>query len=74
MSNCLVAQNPDQEDNHMTPDRTQVPQVGPLVIGLHNSNQEQGRENGTDHMGDKKTEVDIKSEPNFMNIIAYRAR
>jgi hypothetical protein len=38
-----VAQNPDQENNHVTPGHVQVPQANPPMTGLLNFNQEQSR-------------------------------
>jgi hypothetical protein len=65
--------DPEQENNQMTPDKSQVPQADPSMTGLHNSNQRQDREKVTDHMRDKYAK-NIKLEYNSMNIIAYRAR
>jgi hypothetical protein len=66
--------DPEQENNQMTSDKSQVPQADPPVTGLHNSNQRRDREKVTDHMRDKYVKKDIKLEHNSMNIIAYRVR
>jgi hypothetical protein len=52
----------------------QVPQVDLPMIGLHMLNQEQSRENRTNHMWGKLREEDINLKNNFMNTIVYRVR
>jgi hypothetical protein len=65
---------PEQENNQRTPDKSQVPQAGPPVTGLNNSNQRRDMEKVTGRMRDKYAKRDIKLEYNPMNIIAYKAR
>jgi hypothetical protein len=50
MGNHSAIQNPNQEGNHGTLGRVQVPQGNSPMTRLHNSTQEQSRENRTNHL------------------------